>query len=118
MSPLPPEILAELQQEYIQTFDEKKQSLEMALKSHNMKQLTEVIHKLAGSGTTYNMPEITRSARIVETYLLKTKKPDMRLLRQAIDLLKEIFDSRKLNKPVLDVTDHSILKQMSELSVA
>lgn len=111
-SALPPEILEKLQVEYIGTFDEKVASAKSALKAKNWEDLYQVFHKLAGSGATYFMPEISVLGRQVETYLKTTQSPDSALIEESVELLVSIFDGRK-NKTPLDLTDHPLLSKLN-----
>ena len=95
MSPLPPEVLKELQQEYISSFADKEKAIENALTARDWKSLLQHFHKLAGSGATYSMPEITELCRTVENYLLQTPQPSEKVLVDSISVLKKIFASRK-----------------------
>jgi HPt (histidine-containing phosphotransfer) domain-containing protein len=89
---LPSEVLAELQTEYIKGFPQKIAAIDEALQKKQWLALREVLHKLAGSGSTYQMPEISETARAAEVYLEKTKSPDIEKIRSDVACLKGILE--------------------------
>ncbi len=102
MPPLPRELKLELQRDYIATFDQKLLDLQIALRANDgagdFDRLLELFHKLAGSGTTYEMPEITRVAREAElatTAFADQGKLDHKTMRDFLELLAKIFASEK-----------------------
>jgi HPt (histidine-containing phosphotransfer) domain-containing protein len=113
MSVLPPDILAKLQADYVASFSEKTTALEDALGKQDKPTLRNLAHKLAGSGATYAMPEITKVARAIETYIDKCPAPDMTNIAAGLALLKQIFHSRKKGASFLVSDDHPVLKNLN-----
>jgi HPt (histidine-containing phosphotransfer) domain-containing protein len=113
MSVLPPEVLAKLQADYIASFPEKVTALNEALSNKDKAAIRNLTHKLAGSGATYAMPEITKVARAVETYIDKSPNINMDHVGSGIALLKQIFDSRRKGASFLVSDDHPVLKNLS-----
>ncbi len=109
---LPPEIMERLQKDYINTFDEKLAGLEKALKESNWLELYNIFHKLAGSGATYYMPEISVLGRHAEKYFKLTSKPNPTVAAECIELIKNIFTARKTGS-TLAVDDHPILQKLA-----
>src|SRR6185312_8927050 len=93
MSPLPADLKDELQKEYASTFDEKIKELEEAMSEESPRKLREIFHKLAGSGKTYEMEEISNISRQCEELLTETF-PKKTIL-DAIHSLKKIFKQEK-----------------------
>ena len=111
MTSLPPEVMKKLQEEYIATFPTKLQILRDGSAKNDLAILKQQFHKLAGSGSTYSMPEITQLGRASEEYIGRNAKPDKQILDQAIDLMASIFESQK--KGVAHPIDgHPLLKKL------
>lgn len=109
MKGLPPELLRELQGEYIKTFDEKIHDLSHSLECADFDSLESQFHKLAGSGTTYGMPEISKLSRGMENYLKESPKKEFEVVSQAIEILKGIFADRKAGK-IYDLDSQPFIK--------
>jgi HPt (histidine-containing phosphotransfer) domain-containing protein len=99
MNALPLEVIKELQKSYIATFSEKEKIVDDAFSKHDWQALKQLLHKLAGSGATYSMPEITIICRHLETYLDQTVDPDHKIISESITVLKKIFKARKTGEP-------------------
>lgn len=93
MSPLPPDLKDELQKEYAASFDDKIAELENALKTLDVKKLENAFHKLAGSGKTYEMDEISDIARQCETLLKGAFQEDK--IKAGVQKLKQLFKQEK-----------------------
>jgi HPt (histidine-containing phosphotransfer) domain-containing protein len=76
MTPLPPEVLLDLQKEYLSGFPDKINEVWRALRRGDFKTICHYFHKFAGSGSTYEMPEISASAKNLEMYLVTAPNPD------------------------------------------
>lgn len=111
MSPLPDEIIRELQKEYIATFPEKLNVIEKEFEQKNWPGLLHVFHKLAGSGATYSMPEISELCRSVEMLLAQNKNPSVPVVSESIIVLKKIFDCRRTGQ-AYELTNDPILKKI------
>ncbi|MDZ4678189.1 MAG: Hpt domain-containing protein [Oligoflexia bacterium] len=96
MKALPPDILAELQVEYIKGFPQKITDIDEALMNKQWPTLIELLHKLVGSGATYQMPEITDHAREAETYLEKNPSPDLNKITALVKSLTAILKNHIL----------------------
>ena len=93
MSPLPSDLKNELQKEYVATFDQKIFELDHAFQAKDVESLKNIFHKLAGSGETYEMDEMSNIAKLGQK-LLKDSFPEDKV-KKAIDALKNIFKERK-----------------------
>ena len=92
---LPPEIIQCLQQDYVASFDEKLAHLKAALERHNWEELYNIFHKLAGSGATYYMPEISILGRSAEKYFKTTALPDLKVAQECVAVIEKVFAARK-----------------------
>jgi HPt (histidine-containing phosphotransfer) domain-containing protein len=104
---LPPDFIKDLQKEYISTFPEKTQAIQKAFDLKDWSALLSHFHKLAGSGATYSMPEITTLCRKMEDYLDQNPKPKEDAILRGIELLNKIFKSRA-NEKVYELNDSDI----------
>lgn len=93
MSPLPDDMKEQLQKEYISTFDQKLYELEQAFAARDKRKLSELFHKLVGSGKTYEMDEISSIAKVCESILSREFNEDK--IRRGLDHLHQAFAARK-----------------------
>lgn len=96
MAPLPESLRFELQLEYISTFSAKIQELQEAAKENDSKNMKNLLHKLAGSGQTYEMPEITKVARELEESLEKAV-PTQEQLQLMCKMMTEVLITTQNN---------------------
>jgi len=89
------DFLKQLQSDYIATFQEKMTAIKGAFTARQWVTLAQIFHKLAGSGATYSMPEITEISREIETYLQSCQTPSMAFLEESISTLDKIFKCRE-----------------------
>jgi chemotaxis protein histidine kinase CheA len=60
-------LLAELQKNYLASFNEKAVNLEHLWKTGKLEELTTEYHKLKGTGRTYGLPEVTQLGEVLES---------------------------------------------------
>jgi len=60
-------LLAELQKNYLASFNEKRASLNTLWKTGKLAELTTEYHKLKGTGRTYVLPEVTQLGEVLES---------------------------------------------------
>ena len=84
------QMMAELREEYLASFDEKFNMMRGFLEGADWYSLELEFHKLKGTGTTYGVPEVTELCEIMETICRNQSKIDEGLLNSAISLLEKI----------------------------
>jgi HPt (histidine-containing phosphotransfer) domain-containing protein len=94
MRALPPEVLAEIQKEYIDGFSEKIAIIKNCLSKKDWNGLAVLVHKIAGSGKTYQMPELSLLSRSLEDRLNHIQQLDD-LSAACAHKLIEALESRK-----------------------
>jgi HPt (histidine-containing phosphotransfer) domain-containing protein len=92
---LPPEILRELQEEYLKSFNELLPELKVAVDTSHWKIVENQFHKFAGSGTTYGLPLVTELARDLEHYIIKTAVPNRQVVLEAIEKFEKVVENYK-----------------------
>jgi len=88
MTRLPPELLQELKQDYLNGLPSVISEIKAALVSQDWEAIEKHFHRLAGSGQTYGLPEITVVGRKVEDYLQKNSNPSHEFLEKALSELE------------------------------
>ncbi len=84
------DLFIELKQEYLESFDEKIESIKTFWFRRDMKNLKNEFHKIKGTGTTYGVHEATAIAEILED-LCDTKSPKLGLsIMIFIEILRHI----------------------------
>lgn len=111
MSGLPPELLAELQKEYIKTFPEKAAILTSSIEKQDFDSVQNQLHKMAGSGATYGMPEITKVCRTLENYLQDSPDKSFRHLASGVELVKRILAART-SGTVINLDDEKVMRDL------
>ena len=112
MSILSNESMKALQDDYMKGFHAKWEVLTQAYKSHDWLTVERELHKFAGSGTTYKMPEISKLAKAIEMYLEKNNPPDLELVWESMELFRMVLDGRQNDKPVA-IENHEVLKKLA-----
>ncbi|MCC6277720.1 MAG: Hpt domain-containing protein [Oligoflexia bacterium] len=110
MSPIPSDVLAEIQKEYTDGFPEKIATIKAALSSNNWNALAEITHKIAGSGKTYQMPELSTLSRAIEMRLLKFQACDETAQLGAQKLI-EALEARRAGRSV--EVDNGLMSQIA-----
>jgi HPt (histidine-containing phosphotransfer) domain-containing protein len=113
MSVLPPEVMAELQAEYVKNFSEKIAAINDGVQKRDWLAVMEVFHKMAGSGATYKMPEVSTLARAIELHIKRKGNPDIDTFNTAWDIFKKVLDGRRAGAP-LQVENHPILAALEK----
>ncbi len=93
---LPPEVMLELQRNYLAGFDQYFVTLDQCLEEKNWGSFKEVCHKLVGSGQTYDFSKVTTIARALEAHIEKAHPIQETELTAGVKLLKKIIDDYKL----------------------
>lgn len=112
MSILSTEAIKKLQQEYMRAFPEKWKLLTDSYDKENWQTIIDELHKFAGSGTTYKMPEITRAAKVIELYLERHSPPDLQLVWEGLELFRQVLVARQTGQEPIDVFNHEVLKKL------
>ena len=112
MNSLPEDIMKKLQEDYLVSFVQKIETMREAHARGDTLSVRQVFHKLAGTGATYLMPEITTLGRAAEDYIEKTKSVDSGLLLKAIDLMGEIYKKRSLGSE-LKIEKHPLITELT-----
>ena len=84
------QMMAELQVEYLASFDEKFNLMRGFLEGADWYSLELEFHKLKGTGTTYGVPEVTELCEKMETLCRENSEIEEKLLNTAIGLLTKI----------------------------
>ena len=84
------QMMAELREEYLVSFDEKFNAMRGFLEGADWYSLELEFHKLKGTGTTYGVPEVTELCEIMEKICREKSQIDESLLNLAISLLSKI----------------------------
>jgi HPt (histidine-containing phosphotransfer) domain-containing protein len=107
MSPLPPEVLKEMQKEYIESFTDLIKEMKNALADSQWKEIEEHFHRFAGSGTTYGMPQVTKFSRAIEHYLINHPHPPKHVMSEGLHIFEKMIEGYRnespLNEGVLDL---------------
>jgi hypothetical protein len=111
MSLLSSESLKKLQIEYMKSFPEKWKIMSEAFEKQSWTTIERELHKFAGSGTTYKMPEISKLSKAIELYLERNNPPDLRLLWEALEIFRQVLEGRQSDQP-LDIFNHEVLKKL------
>jgi HPt (histidine-containing phosphotransfer) domain-containing protein len=90
---LPPEVLRELQEEYLASFPELLNIVKEAVGKSDWKSVESYFHKFAGSGSTYGLPLITEIARDLETYIIKTAVPNTHTILETITKFEKVLEN-------------------------
>jgi len=83
-------IMAELKNEYLESFDEKFVLLQQYYDQKDWDRLELEYHKLKGTGATYGVPEVSELCEQLERLCREQKSLSLRLLHNSIELLKKI----------------------------
>lgn len=107
------EIMAELQKEYLASFDEKFRLLKKCFQDQDWNGLELEYHKLKGTGATYGVPEVTDLCRIMESICQKTGSLNNEQLNSSILLLSKIKDkyTKKTDFQLSDQPEFIKIKQ-------
>jgi HPt (histidine-containing phosphotransfer) domain-containing protein len=113
MSPLPPEILAELQKDYLDSFADSIKEMREKVKTLDWASIRFHFHKFAGSGGTYGLHDITEVGRAVENYIDNTPTVSGKVIEDAILLFEKIIECHKSGKTLTAETKNEVLKKMA-----
>lgn len=86
------EVMAELRQEYLESFDEKFKLWSQLFQDSNFESLELEFHKMKGTGATYGAPEVSHLCEHLERICRDQKQVDQATLSKAIALLEKIRD--------------------------
>ncbi len=89
------DMLQDLQKDYVATFQSKIDLAQRALKEEQWDELHQLFHKLAGSGATYQMPEISFLGSLLDTYMNSSTIHDPKIMAEGVALLEEVLSSRQ-----------------------
>ena len=95
MTALPPEVLKELQEEYLASFSELLALVKIAVVKSDWKAIEAQFHKFAGSGSTYGLPLITDVARDIKNYIIKNVIPNQDHLNEALAKFEKVVENYK-----------------------
>jgi HPt (histidine-containing phosphotransfer) domain-containing protein len=90
MKGLPPEVLAELRAEYLNSCPEILSEIKNAAAKSDWPSVEHHFHRFAGSGKTFGLPEVTDVARAIEYYIQKNSTPSPKVMDEAIRLFESI----------------------------
>jgi HPt (histidine-containing phosphotransfer) domain-containing protein len=93
MTALPPEVLKQLQEEYLESFPDLLKLMRAALEKSDWKTIEQQFHKFAGSGSTYGLPLITEIARDIESYVIKNVIPQPQLIAELIAKFEQTIEN-------------------------
>jgi HPt (histidine-containing phosphotransfer) domain-containing protein len=113
MTALPPEVMASLQEEYLESFDTLLNDLKVALTKEDYGTLEKHFHRFAGSGSTYGLPEITEVSRAIETFLNKNKNPPQNTLRDSLDLFERVIEAYRKRSSQPSRLKKDVLKKIA-----
>jgi len=97
---LPPDVLLNLQAEYVSSLEEKARQLLDAFQTKNMESLKGLLHKLAGSGKTYSFAELSQLAREAEIDMEKKTTPDKGVEEHLFRVLREMRRIKTLQSKI------------------
>lgn len=99
------DLMAELQQEYIQSFPAKIADIEAYIQVQDISNLINSFHKLKGSGKTYGIPEISELGERFE-FLYKNKGlAALPFAKTAVLIIQKIHHARLQGKPYILAED-------------
>ena len=91
------DFLKKLQAEYVASFDEKSRDLLQAIQAKDWEGLRNLLHKLAGSGKTYQFDGISETAKKLELHLESAKTLTTEAESGTLELI-ELFNKIKASR--------------------
>lgn len=88
------ELFKSLQAEYLKTFEEKISNLKKFLSLNDFEKIEMEFHKMKGTGSTHNIPEISELGHKMEDYIAANKEADPLSIEESISVLENIVKSR------------------------
>ncbi len=93
------ELFKTLQIEYLKTFEAKILNMKNFLLKKDFEKLEMEFHKMKGTGSTHNVPEISELGQRMEDYLSKAQTADLIAIEDSIQILEDIVKIRNEAKP-------------------
>lgn len=91
-------LMDQLRGEYLATIPEKIQVIVQLYNANDAHGVSEIFHKLKGTGGTYGVPEISTFGETLENFCKAQPSNLKAVLPDAIELLKKIHASRLKNE--------------------
>jgi len=95
---LPDQVVAELQKEYLESLPAIIAEIRAAIESSDWENIEKHFHRLAGSGQTYGLPDITTVGRQMEAYLqANSPHPSASKTKEALMIFEKIVENYRKN---------------------
>lgn len=103
-------MMAELQEEYLQSFPEKYETMKTYFRNSEWYNLELEFHKLKGTGTTYGVPEVSELCEFMEAHCQNKGAIQEEDLLTSLTLLQKIREKYSMGKTYELSTDSQYLE--------
>jgi HPt (histidine-containing phosphotransfer) domain-containing protein len=109
------EVMGELREEYLQSFDSKVKNLSVNLEKKEFDLIELEFHKMKGTGETYGIPEISQLGYVVEKICLTKASLIADAMPLALELINLIVKERNEDRGI-DLKSHESFIKLEHLA--